>query len=42
MIAETIIEALIAETVHGFNENDECFSKSRGIYISSRVPVLVQ
>ena len=29
MIAETVIEALIAETVHGFNENDECFSKSR-------------
>jgi hypothetical protein len=27
MIAETVIEALIAETVQGFNENDECFSK---------------
>ena len=32
MIAETVIEALIAETVHGFNENDECFSKSRDVF----------
>jgi hypothetical protein len=32
MIAETVIEALVAETVHGLNENDECFSKSRDVF----------
>jgi hypothetical protein len=36
MIAETVIEALIAETVHGFNENDECFSKNRDVF-SARI-----
>jgi hypothetical protein len=36
MIAETVIKTLIAETIHGFNENDECFSKSRDIF-SARI-----
>ena len=36
MIAETVIEVLIAETVHGFNENDECLSKSRDVF-SARI-----
>jgi len=32
MIAEIIIEEFITETVHGINENDECFSKSRDVF----------
>jgi len=36
MIAETVIEALIAETVRGFNENDGCFSKNRDVF-SARI-----
>jgi len=30
MIAETVIEALIAETVRGFNKNDGCFFEPNG------------
>ena len=36
MIAEAVKEALILETVKGFNENDECFSKTRDIF-SARI-----
>ena len=32
MIPETIIEAVIAEAVNGFNESDECFSKTRDVF----------
>jgi len=37
MIEETVIEAIIAETVHGFSENDECFSKSRDVFSAASV-----
>ena len=32
MIAEMVIEALITETVNGFSENNECFSKTRDVF----------
>ena len=32
MIAETITEAVIAETVNGFSENVKCFSKTRDVF----------
>jgi hypothetical protein len=41
MIAETVIEALITETVHGFDENDECFSKNRDVF-SARIQSYIQ
>jgi hypothetical protein len=41
MIAETVIETLITETVHGFDENDECFSKSRDVF-SARIQSYIQ
>jgi len=36
MVIETVIEGLIAKTIHGINENDEYFSKSRDVF-SARI-----